>query len=345
MRLIMAWLQGITALVFLGGLAPASMAAQDSAPPCEKRTGVLGVSRTIEIDTEHGPRYGRMQYHENDILADGEVVLTFDDGPLRRNTEAVLAALEAECTKATFFTVGSMIAAGPDTFAAIARHGHTIGTHTWSHRNLRALSSERAQREIELAVSAASAALGRPVAPFFRFPYLSDSKAVLEYLQKRNIASFSIDIDTKDYATRRPEQVQRRVLAGLEAHKKGIILFHDIQRSTAAALKGVLAELRTRGYKVVHLVPKAPVTTLPKYDAEAAVMLARKKLAAARHPLVNRSLVWPLQDPSLAPPAAPASSPVLLRGQERKQRKVRKLRRSTAIRSKHPASASPTPAL
>src|SRR5689334_3440122 len=76
--------------------------AQDA---CKASPNQLGVSREIEIDTTGGPRFG-FQYKEQDLLADGEVVLSFDDGPLRSHTKVILDALDAQCTKATFFSVG-----------------------------------------------------------------------------------------------------------------------------------------------------------------------------------------------------------------------------------------------
>src|SRR5262245_35106441 len=104
-------------------LAAAPVAAQDCA-------NALGVSRTIEIDTTGGPWFGAPQGDPN-FLAPGEVVLSFDDGPGPQSTRAILAALAAECTKATFFVVGEMVAAYPDVVREIDAQGHTIGTHTW----------------------------------------------------------------------------------------------------------------------------------------------------------------------------------------------------------------------
>ena len=75
----------------------------------------IGVSRVVEIDTASGPRFGQLQYKDIDFLRDGEVVLTFDDGPLRRHSRAVLDALDAHCTKATFFIVGRMAISDPET--------------------------------------------------------------------------------------------------------------------------------------------------------------------------------------------------------------------------------------
>jgi len=47
---------------------------------------------------------------------------------------------------------------------------------------------------------------------------------------------------------------------------KGIVLLHDFHRNTAEALPELLRQLKLAGYKVVHLVPKEQLTTVPKYD-------------------------------------------------------------------------------
>ena len=65
---------------------------------------------------------------------------------------------------------------------------------------------------------------------------------------------------------RRPEQVIQSVMAKLQKRSKGIILMHDFQPATAEAMPELLRQLKAGGYKIVHIVPKAPVTTLTKYD-------------------------------------------------------------------------------
>ena len=269
----------------------------------------IGVSRVVEIDTASGPRFGQLQYKDIDFLRDGEVVLTFDDGPLRRHSRAVLDALDAHCTKATFFIVGRMAISDPETLQDMAIRGHTIGTHTWSHKNLRSISIAQARSEFELGLSAVQAALGAPVAPFFRFPYLSDPQGVQDLLQQRGIAMFSIDADSYDYRTPSAAVVQRNILNQLEQRKKGILLFHDIQPSTAKAMKDLLDELKARGYRVVHMVPKSTATTIAEFDEMADEALSKKRVASSNNPLAKRSVVWPLATtPGASSPAAPAAT-------------------------------------
>ena len=52
----------------------------------------------------------------------------------------------------------------------------------------------------------------------------------------------------------------------LEKHGKGIILMHDFHHNTAEALPELIRQLKAGGYKIVHMVPKSELTTVPKYD-------------------------------------------------------------------------------
>jgi hypothetical protein len=57
-----------------------------------------------------------------------------------------------------------------------------------------------------------------------------------------------------------------RATRQLEKRGKGILLMHDFHKNTAEALPELLHQLKGSGYKVVHMVPRQPLTTIPKYD-------------------------------------------------------------------------------
>jgi peptidoglycan-N-acetylglucosamine deacetylase len=295
----------VVAVAWLPLAASARAADAPAVDACATHSDVLGLSRIVEIDTTNGPHFGHSQRAgEFDFLRDHEVVLTFDDGPLRPYTSAVLKALDEHCTKATFFMVGRMAVADPAMVREVAKHGHTIGTHTWSHAKLQALELDKAKAEVELGLSGVSRALQAPVAPFFRFPYLRPSGASADYLKSRNVGSFAIDVDSRDFETKDPATVKATVMAQLAKRGRGILLFHDIQPSTAHGLKDILDALKAQGFKVVHMAPKAPAATLANYDAKADREIAHRKLAVAKQPLAARSLVWPQADAGKT--AAPA---------------------------------------
>jgi peptidoglycan/xylan/chitin deacetylase (PgdA/CDA1 family) len=244
--------------------APAPMAAKSTCA----NPDALGVSRTVVIDTTGGPGFGFLQYKQFDFLADKEVVLTFDDGPWP-TTPAVLKALADECTKALFFPIGLHTTYHPEILKQVAAAGHTIGSHTWSHAHLdsKKLTEQQAKDEIEKGFSAVKMALGTAPSPFFRFPALAHTQPTLAHLASRNIAMFSVDIDSLDFKSSSPDQVIQTVMTKLEKQGKGIILMHDLQKHTAQALPTLLRRLKAGGYKVVQMKAKEPLETLPEYDA------------------------------------------------------------------------------
>ena len=192
-------------------------AAAATSAVCTK-PDALGVSRVVEIDATGGPGFGFEHFKQYDFLRDKEVVLTFDDGPWPGNTHAVLNALADECLRATFFEIGEHATWHPEITKQVIEAGMTVGTHTWSHKDLArnpyAQDLEQAEEEIEMGNSAVQmAAAGAKVAPFFRFPDLQHPPQLLSYLAERNIAIFSTDINSRDFKMHEPEQVIRSVMS------------------------------------------------------------------------------------------------------------------------------------
>jgi peptidoglycan/xylan/chitin deacetylase (PgdA/CDA1 family) len=259
---------GLTKQAEAAAPAPALASVPAPAKSTCANPDALGVSRTVVIDTTGGPGFGFLQYKQFDFLADKEVVLTFDDGPWP-TTPAVLKALADECTKAVFFPIGLHTTYHPEILRQVAAAGHTIGAHTWSHAHLasKKISEQQAKDEIEKGFSAVKLALGAAPSPFFRFPALAHTQATLGYLGSRNIAMFSCDVDSNDFKSSSPDQVIQNVMTKLDKQGKGVILMHDLQKHTAAALPTLLRRLKAGGYKVVQMKAKAPVETLPEYDA------------------------------------------------------------------------------
>ena len=270
-----------------GGAAPAAaQPAPAAAPPpapaatssCPGNPNALGVARIVEIDTTGGPGFGFEHFKSHDFLREGEVVLTFDDGPWPKNTPAVLAALQAHCTKAIFFPIGLHATYEPGILKAVAAAGHAVGSHTWCHQDLSKTTGKcrinnkteavtyDPKDEIEKGISAVRWAVGGPTAPYFRFPALRQPPELIAYLGTRNIAIFSTDMDSFDFKMRKPEQVRQAVMAKLKKHGKGIVLMHDFQHATAEAAMALMNDLKAGGYKIVEMRPRAPVTTIASYD-------------------------------------------------------------------------------
>jgi peptidoglycan/xylan/chitin deacetylase (PgdA/CDA1 family) len=229
-----------------------------SAADCPGHPNALGTSRTLVVDPREHPRIGTMQYPETLPLEDHEVVLTFDDGPLPRNSNQILDILAAQCVKATFFIIGHQAQAYPEGVRKLRDAGHSIGTHTQDHPlGMNRMSIERARQEIDDGIASVKVALGddAALAPFFRIPGLSRADIVEDYLASQGIQIWSADFPADDWRHVSSSRVYDLAIKRLEDKGRGILLLHDIQPRTVAALPRILHELKARGYRIVHVVP------------------------------------------------------------------------------------------
>lgn len=231
------------------------------AADCPGHPDALGTSRTIVVDPREYPIIGTMQYAKTLPLRDHEVVLTFDDGPIPKNSYQVLDILAAQCVKATFFLVGSQAKANPEGVRKVRDAGHTVATHTQNHpSNIQRMPIDRAQKEIEDGIASVTAALndGTAPAPFFRIPGLGRNDAIEAYAESKGIQVWSADFPADDWHRISSQRVYDLAIKRLEAQGKGILLLHDIQARTVGALPKILQTLKARGYHIVHVVPATP---------------------------------------------------------------------------------------
>jgi peptidoglycan-N-acetylglucosamine deacetylase len=245
------------------GLLTWGTALPASAADCPGHPDALGTSRTLVVDPRAHTKIGTMQYAETLPLRDHEVVLTFDDGPLPRNSNQVLAILAAQCIKATFFEIGQMARSFPEGVRKLRDAGHTIGTHTQTHPlTMNKMPIERAKAEIDDGIASVKAALGadadQSLAPFFRIPGLMRAEAVEDYLASQGIQTWSADFPADDWRHISSQRVYDLAIQRIEAKGKGILLLHDIQARTVAALPRILETLKARGYHIVQVVPATP---------------------------------------------------------------------------------------
>jgi peptidoglycan/xylan/chitin deacetylase (PgdA/CDA1 family) len=259
MKSIIAAVTRVKPLVISGSLwciALLPMASASFAQECPGNPQALGTSRVIVADPGVLRRVGTVQYAQTLPLKDHEVVLTFDDGPYPPTTTKVLDALAAQCVEANFFIVGERAKAAPELVRRAYEDGHTIGTHSQTHASLAELPLAAAEKEISDGFDSTNAALGghRAAAPFFRAPYLATTAGVDQFLADHDVMLWSIDIDPEDWQPLSPDEVVERILSKLEKRHSGIVLMHDVQPHTAAAVPKLLVELKSRGYRIVHVV-------------------------------------------------------------------------------------------
>jgi len=232
------------------------------AAPCAN-PDALGTARVLAVDPATTPRVGRKEFPDTLPLGPKELVLTFDDGPWPTTTPVVLKALKDQCVAATFFLVGRNVAAHPELARRELAEGHSLGHHTFSHPLLDHMAPAAAWEQIVKGVRADEQALygqarAQPTTPFFRFPGFASTPALLERAQAAGLVVFGADVWASDWRSQTPDQELALLLKRIEKVDHGIVLLHDTRAQTARMLPALLRELKTRGYRIVHVIAAAP---------------------------------------------------------------------------------------
>jgi peptidoglycan/xylan/chitin deacetylase (PgdA/CDA1 family) len=179
------------------------------------------------------------------------IALTFDDGPDPQRTPALLDALAELAVPATFFLLGSRVDANPALAARIARDGHEIGNHTYSHRYLPLARSRTLAEEVAATDVAIARATGQ-VPTLMRPPYGGRSPRNVRTVQRAGKRVVLWDVNSFDWKGKPATEVAQRVLA--RVRPGSIVLMHDARDGgevTVDAVRMLVPELRARSYDLV----------------------------------------------------------------------------------------------
>jgi peptidoglycan-N-acetylglucosamine deacetylase len=178
------------------------------------------------------------------------VALTFDDGPDPDRTPALLDALAAVDAPATFFVLGAHVNAHPELTARVAREGHELGNHTYSHPYLPLVRSRRVAAELAAADSAIERATG-VVPSLARPPYGGRSPRNVRVFDRLGKRLVLWDVNSFDWKGMAADAIVERVLA--RTRPGSIILLHEARTGgevTIEAVRKLVPALRARGFEL-----------------------------------------------------------------------------------------------
>lgn len=177
------------------------------------------------------------------LEAEKRVALTFDDGPKQGTTERLLDALQARGVPATFFLIGEQLAGNEDLVRRMQAEGHQVGSHTWSHTDLSALSPWEVQQELSKTQAALTEILG-PGSYWLRPPY-----GRLKANSDLETPIIIWSVDPRDWESKDADAVTEHVLTHVQPGD--ILLLHDIYDSSVDAAIRIVDALQGQGYHFV----------------------------------------------------------------------------------------------
>ena len=178
----------------------------------------------------------------------GKVVyITFDDGPTPGVTERILEILDKHSVKATFFCCGKNADAHPELLKMISNAGHTVGYHSYSHRDILKSKPSDWLADVERKSAVSESKLFRP--PYGRI-------AFRHYLKLRRKYVFVFwDVMSYDYdASRSPQKIMD--LLQNSVREGSVVVFHDnakAMENTLVVLPQFIELMREKGYSFFEL--------------------------------------------------------------------------------------------
>jgi len=183
-----------------------------------------------------------------------EIALTFDAGADADCFEDLIAALQSAGVRSTFFITGNWAQKNRDCAAAITKHGHEVGNHTWNHLNLTKQPDTVVREEISRAEVLLNELTGQSPRPRWRAPYGERDDRVLRITSNLGYRSIYWTLDSLDGVepVKTPQFLIDRITRKSDSELDGaIILMHVGEKSTAAALPAIIANLQGRGFRLV----------------------------------------------------------------------------------------------
>jgi peptidoglycan/xylan/chitin deacetylase (PgdA/CDA1 family) len=219
------------------------------------------------------PREGPVSAIVEGDPASGMVALTIDDGPRPLTTPLVLDVLKRWGVRATFFLVGENAEQFPELVRMIARDGHEIGNHTYSHIPLPELNPRGVWTQLrgcDQAIEAASGVKPRLMRP----PGGACSELALRVSDQLRYETVLWTANSGDWRSHSRDAI---VANGLSRVRSGsIILMHQGDLWSLDALPHVLQGIQQAGLKVGTVSEAVNGTPTPQWQPAELVALAKR---------------------------------------------------------------------
>lgn len=202
------------------------------------------IDATAPIDT-------LLQAYTTTTVKPKVVALTFDDGPHNGYTQSILAVLQQQKAKATFFELGTNIKKYPALSKACASNGNLVGLHSWNHKDFTKLSADEINTQLQDSQGILKEASGQATR-WFRLPYGASNTQIDGQLTTQGLKLAWWTADTSDWKTPGVDAIVNAAVKG--ARPGAIILMHDgggDRSQTVAALPKIITALRAQGYSFV----------------------------------------------------------------------------------------------
>lgn len=183
-----------------------------------------------------------------------ELYLTFDNGYENGFTPKILDTLLAKKVPAIFFVTGHFVKEQPELLKRMAKEGHLIGNHSWSHPDMTTVPNQKIRDELTKVSDAVQQVTGQATMRYLRPPRGIFSDRTLAVTKELGYTNVFWSVAYKDWDTkvqRGAKYAYDNVIAQL--HPGAVILLHSVSKDNAEALGTIIDEARKQGYEFKSL--------------------------------------------------------------------------------------------
>lgn len=182
--------------------------------------------------------------------ADNKISLTFDVAWANSNTDELLAILEQENVKATFFVTGEWCDKYPEDVLKFFKAGHEIQNHSDAHPHVKGMNinaliedTKECSRKIEMITGTAPT--------LYRSPYGEYDDTCMCTIEGMGMKVIQWSNDSIDWDNPTPETIIQRTTQNINSG--AILLFHNDLANTTKALPTVIKSLKEQGFEFVKV--------------------------------------------------------------------------------------------
>ena len=202
--------------------------------------------KALKSDTDNKKEIKRIRDYK-EFEGKKIVALTFDDGPAHSKTETLLTEFEKRNIRASFFVLGELALKQPDIVKKAYDAGHTIGSHTYDHKNLKKIDDEQLAYEVNHTNGILKEIIGTDI-KFIRPPYGGYNSDILN---KVDMSFILWSVDTLDWKLKDADKIADYMINNIE--DGDIVLLHDIHAETIDGVIKAVDLMLAEGYAFVSL--------------------------------------------------------------------------------------------